>query len=1378
MPNRFKFKSVRSRLTFWFLAVAIMPLLIFFCVVYGMRVEKLKEKELNKLSAIRDLKVEQINGWLDGNTADIENIAGIHQFRRFLEEFHNNREYVPDPAVVNAVQKRLEQYASSFLVFPEISILHPETGVVLTSSNKACEGENRSREAYFQEALGTGRTYIQDVTYSTVEHRAIMTASTPIRCLKHNSEHVIGVLIARIDLNHSLYKLLKNRTGLGMTGETYIVNRDGLVLSELRWHEDAILRLRLQGKQVLPSVSGGTGTMEADDYRGERVLAAYTHIPRLGWGFVTKQDLQEVSYEIREMALHMLSLLFASIVSVFAIGFFVAKSIAKPVIDMAQVSQTIEAGDLSARNTVQAPDELGYLAQTFNGMAESVQKQLAILQGIEELNQVMMAARHLNEFYVTLLDKLIDLTDSDQGACFKYIHDGNRFDPAGSVGLNPQLLESFSAEHREGQFAKVLTPPKMYHTTTIPEDTVFAFKTIVGTALPREIISIPVVVKGQVQLIISLASLTGYSDYQLKIVEHVSTNIATALSNLMANEETARLAEQLQAKNTELKAQADELLIQAKELEQQSAELHHQNVELEMQRKQVEEASRLKSTFLSNMSHELRTPLNSVMALSKVLMMDEEGKLSEEELGYLEIIERNGKKLLSLINDILDLSKIEAGKVDLNVDRLSPASVIRNVLERLEPIAEAKGLDLIRDIPKDLPEIESDEARLDQIIQNAIGNAVKFTDEGSITVSASSDGNRVHIRVKDTGIGIPENELPYIFEEFRQVDGSPSRRHEGTGLGLAIASKTAGLLKGELTAESTYGKGSTFTLSLPLRWSGETVPHAPFFLNGHTRDEPAGQPVLIVDDDPAAIEMIAECLTAEGFATLKATSGEEALRLAHTHRPLAITLDILMPGMDGWEVLQALKANPKTAGIPVLIVSVSNDRATGVALGAVGFVTKPVVRKFLVDEIRKLGRTAEDLIMVVDDSEIDRREITRILEQEGMNTINAESGVHCLEMLKKTKPDVLVLDLMMPDMDGFQVLDHIRKDPSTLDLSVIIVTAKDLTAEDRAVLSGQVSSVLAKSHMMPTTLLEEIKKALAQIRRPTLEEGDPQVLTGQRILMVEDNETAVIQVKAVLEREGYIVDVARGGKEAIEYVQHTTPDGIILDLMMPEIDGFQVLEQIRGSEATATIPVLVLTAKDLTSEDLSKLSANHIQQLVQKGDVDTEHLLFKIELMLGGKPKPKHQASSEPKPADTVRISEKPKTIKKAAETRSNSPTVLVVEDNPDNMATIRAILKNRFQVTEARDGEEGLEKALSDPPDLILLDMALPKMDGFIVLRQLKSQDKARSIPVIALTARAMKGDREQILQAGFNDYIAKPIEPKELIEKMGEWLNQGIGK
>jgi signal transduction histidine kinase len=366
--------------------------------------------------------------------------------------------------------------------------------------------------------------------------------------------------------------------------------------------------------------------------------------------------------------------------------------------------------------------------------------------------------------------------------------------------------------------------------------------------------------------------------------------LSAAFANLLASDETRRLAEVLQASNQELQTQQEELQMQAVELRQQTEEIRAQNVELEQQRLAVEAASRLKSQFLSNMSHELRTPLNSVMALSRVLSMGAKDKLSEEELNYLEIIERNGKNLLTLINDILDLAKIESGRMDVKARPFSLATTLENIVESLSPLAGEKNLTLQLQLPEALPPLESDEVRVAQILQNLIANGVKFTDVGSVTVSAGVDGGKVVVEVADTGIGIAEGELPYIFDEFRQVDGSASRRHEGTGLGLAIARKAAEMLGGGIVVSSRVGLGSTFTLTLPLVWQDQVVQPGvdDFFAVADSRQhftDTASPLILLIEDNEAAIIQVRSVLETGGYRVAVARGGAGSLRFCRPYHP-------------------------------------------------------------------------------------------------------------------------------------------------------------------------------------------------------------------------------------------------------------------------------------------------------------------------------------------------------------------------------------------------------------------------------------------------------------------------------------------------------------
>ena len=1363
--KKFSFKSIRTRLAFWFLILALTPLFVGIIITFIQETHSMEKETSNKLIAIRDLKVQQLKSWLNERTSDLKAISTDNELVVLEDIIFKEHKDQSDLINYKNIQNILNQHMKYSETYDEIFIINPKTGIVEISTNRTSEGRDQSENAFFTQPMQTRELYIKNIYYSNFLARNTMTFSTPIFCSQHDSSHIIGILVARVDLKNSLYALLLDRVGLGETGETLIVNKDVKALNELRWYENAPLNLQLNAIPAIKASQGETGITKAIAYNGKKILAAYTYIPQTEWGFIAKQDLYELNVPIRNLARNFIFLLIVSTILIILVVFQISKQISKPVFYMNNVAKKIRSGDYSARNTIKSKDELGSLADSINEMTASIENKIVVQQGVVGISEVIVGKTSMQNFADELLKKLMEITKSNMGT-FYILNEGTKeFEHFTSVGANEKLLKPFSSENPEGEFGNAVSKKEIFYLQNIPEDTIFKFKTTAGDLIPKEIITIPIIIEDSVVALISLVNIHKFSNESLDIIEQSLNAINSSYSNLLGNERTRILAEHLSRTNQQLEAQSEELQNQTEELQQNSDELQEQNIELELQRKQVEEANRLKSEFLSNMSHELRTPLNSVMALSRVLMMQAKDKLSKDEGNYLKTIERNGKQLLDLINDILDLSKIEAGKMDVIPHRFSIKSTVNNIIESLIPIADEKGIKLAQKIPGDYPKIESDESRVTQILQNLIGNAIKFTEKGEVTVTAESDEENIFICVKDTGIGISQQDLPHIFDEFRQIDGSTARRYEGTGLGLAIAHKAVKMLGGDITVESIKYEGSSFTLTLPIEWKGIASAFESIAFYQNNKFSAEKKTVLVVDDEPIIIDIISKYLSREGYNVISASNGEDALELAEKFRPFAITLDVIMPEMDGLEALQKLKSNPSTANIPVIIVSVSDNKETGFALGAVGYVTKPINKNMLLAEIHKVDGLSPRLAMVVDDSEIDRNEISRILEEGDIDTIKIESGKECLSQLEKTLPDVLILDLIMPEIDGFEVLEKIRCNPKTQTLPVIIVTAKDLTNEDKKKLNGNVASILTKSEMTSNKLFEAIKNALLELERKFDERRVKLKESPERILLVEDNESAIAQIKSILKKEKYLIDVARGGQEAIDFVKHTIPDGIILDLMMPEIDGFQVLENIRGTKATAKIPVLILTAKDLTPDDLKVLSANKIQQLIHKGDVNKDELLFNINLMLRTKP----ILISE---NNELKVKTKKNVTPAKSIKRKGIPNILVVEDNPDNLLSIKAILKDRYNISEAMDGEQGLEMARSELPDLILLDIALPKLDGLSVVAKLKDEVKTKNIPVIAMTAQAMRGDKERIIEAGCDDYISKPVDAEKIINKIKQWL------
>lgn len=1367
--NKIAFSSIRLNLTFWLLFLALIPFTIGMIIAYQASSKALEKDNINKLTAIRDLKVDQIERWINERSGDLRTFAQNTDASVLIDALNS-----PDNNSYTQKQIRdiLHNYQKAFPLYDEIFIINSKTGIVDISTNRIREGRDKKDEAYFFDAIKANKIVISPVFYSAESGKNLLTFSAPVYDEWNENGKTIGVLVANIDLSNSLYPLLNNRIGLGKTGETLIVNKNAVAINELIYQQNATLQFQIAAEPAIFASQGKTGIVKSNDYRGSPVLAAYTYIPKTEWGVVCKQDLAELEAPTNEMGRKLFMLFILSGLIIIVIVYFVSKSISKPVVSMYRVAQKIGAGDFSARNIVKSNNELGSLAREFNTMADTTESKIKIQQGVVDISETMIGRLNMQQFGSSLLKRLMKITEANMSTFYILNNETLEYDHFVSVGANKEMLSSFSAENPPGEFGNTLSTKKIFYLRNIPESTIFKFKTIAGEAIPKEIITIPIMVENAIVAIISLVNIQTFSHEAYEILNLSWTNINTSYSNLIVSERTRVLAEYLSETNQKLEAQSEELQDQAEELQDQASELQYnsnelqeQNIELEIQRKQVETANKLKSEFLSNMSHELRTPLNSIMALSRVLITQANDKLNEEENNYLQIVERNGKRLLSLINDILDLSKIEAGKMEINPKFISIKSLLQISKENLQNLAEEKGLTFILDIPQSLPQIETDESKLHQVLTNIIGNSVKFTEKGSIHISANYDSENVFIKISDSGIGIAEKDLPYIFDEFRQVDGTSSRQYEGTGLGLAIAKKIIQILGAKIEVESKLGIGSAFTISIPIKWHEKILTDDSFHFE-NLPSQSTENTILIVDDDPKTIKIISEYLIEAGYKTITATSGAQALKLAGEYLPFAITLDIVMEDMDGWEVLQKLKHQFKTKDIPVIVVSVSDERDTGLALGAVGFIHKPVNKNVLISQIREINQKPGS-VMIVDDNEFELKQISKIIETEKIETILALSGKECIRLLENKIPDLLVLDLMMPEMDGFSVLEKLRKDKKTQNLPVIIVTAKDLTKDEKNKLRGNVQSLVAKSETSPVFLLNEIKRILKELEKTRGMDVTTKKNSKTRILIVEDNPDAIIQVKSVLEKENYAVDVANGGKDALDYLQNNIPDGIILDLMMPEIDGFEVLEKIRIAESTKNIPVLILTAKDLNKNDLAKLKTNNIQQLVLKGDVDINGLLKNINLMLGNEPKEIIQNSEVTVSGSKIQVQNpNPKSL-------NGLPNILIVEDNDDNRTTLKAILKDKYSIAEAIDGEQGFALAQTQIPDIILLDMSLPGLSGEKLIRHFKFNEKTKNIPLIAVTAQAMMGDKERFLALGCDGYVSKPIDQNVLLTEMNRLLN-----
>jgi len=505
------------------------------------------------------------------------------------------------------------------------------------------------------------------------------------------------------------------------------------------------------------------------------------------------------------------------------------------------------------------------------------------------------------------------------------------------------------------------------------------------------------------------------------------------------------------------------------------AMLQKKHEELVKANERLREADRLKSQFLANMSHELRTPLNAIIGFSEILLDGLAGELTPQQWEFANNIHSSGKHLLELINDLLDLSKIEAGKMQLEYSRFSIRTIIDEVRSTIAPIIAEKEQEFSVEIEDDLPELYADKFRIKQVLLNLLSNATKFTDKGGkIGIKAYKESeNFVTVAVWDTGCGIPEDQREAIFDEFRQVDGSTSREHEGTGLGLAISKRIVELHGGRIWVESKVGEGSTFYFTIPT-------------VSALVRTTAPRRTVLVVEDDTSTCELITIYLNQEGYNVVQAHTGEDALRKAHRIKPDLITLDILLPDIDGWEVLHQLKEDEETKDIPVVIVSIVDNKGLGLSLGADAYLVKPINREDLVHILEKLGlKTTPDkngiTALIVDDDPACVQLMSSMLESEGYAVLRAYGGEEALEILKKERPDFILLDLLMPDVTGLDVISHLQEDPDLRKIPIIVVTAKALSASEKQFLKGKIKSLMHKGGFTKDMLLAQIKKIESRI---------------------------------------------------------------------------------------------------------------------------------------------------------------------------------------------------------------------------------------------------------------------------------------------------------
>ncbi len=911
--------------------------------------------------------------------------------------------------------------------------------------------------------------------------------------------------------------------------------------------------------------------------------------------------------------------------------------------------------------------------------ARTRERQAWLQAGQVELAAAMMGEKSVEQLAEGILGFFARYVGSHAGALFK--GESTEYRLAATLGVPADAELPLRFGIKEGLLGQAASEGRVIVIDDVPEG-YLTLGSAFGRDKPRHLVIVPTTADGFVNAVIELGFLRPVDEQVLELLRQGEAAMGVALRSARyrtqlqdALEETQRQSEELQVQAEELRVSNEELEEQGRALKESQVRLEQQQVELEQTNSQLEEqaqtletqrdelertaaaielkareleqASQYKSDFLANMSHELRTPLNSLLILSKLLSDNPDGNLSDDQVKYARTIHSSGDDLLTLINDILDLSKIEAGQLQIRPENVALTRLSNDLRSLFQPVADERGLTFEIVIAKDAPAvIETDRQRLEQILKNLLSNAFKFTERGVVRLAVAPAGaGRLALAVSDTGIGISPEQQQGVFEAFRQADGTISRRYGGTGLGLSISRELARLLGGVIALESTPGEGSTFTVTIPFVYApGDINPReAPPAPSDETK-VPAPPRVrrkasvarveddrdtltdtrrllLVIEDDPGFAGIVCDLSRELGFQCLVAGTAEEALSLAAQYRPHAIVLDVGLPDQSGLTVLDRLKRDDATRHIPIHVVSGTDHSQTALSLGAVGYLIKPVQREQLSEVLQnlesQLTRTMRR-VLIVEDDDVQRDAVSRLLASGDVETVGVGTAAECLEALRSQTFDCMVLDLSLPDASGFSLLESLSQGDHAFP-PVIVYTGHDLSADDEQRLRRYSHSIIIKGAKSPERLLDEVSLFLHQVvadlppeqqRMIRKARNRDAVLEGRRILVVEDDVRNVYSLTSVLEPRGASVQIARNGQEAIVALAQSADGGsaavdlVLMDVMMPVMDGLEATRRIRADSRWTDLPIIMLTAKAMPDDQERCLEAGANDYMAKPIDVD------------------------------------------------------------------------------------------------------------------------------------------------------------------------------
>jgi len=1307
-----------------FLLVALLPMLVVSFVSLRQARINLHQNAETILEQAATSKSLQISQYFESMLATLEFEGERRANLRLLENLISLRDQANKPLqeFINSLPwiRLVDQWAGDLFYFHkrfnfhDVFLVAANGDILYSVAAKDDLGTNlfddTNRETKFAAAcrrsIERGQASFSDYEYYGPSKKVISGFLT-VPIIDDVGER-IGVLAAQFPLS-PIRKLLEEEGQVAGTPNNYLVGPDLTLRSVMPWDpEQELVDRRVLTEQTklftehLVKGGGSGADHNAITYSGpagNQVIGMHhgVKIGNLVFGLITEIDAGKAFAAAR--ALRQKVILLSSIIFFLVLLLLppLVLSIVRPIIQLTRQTKQVTSGDYTNLFEVEAKNEIGALSRSFNTMVASLQRSQEqeeqnnwLQDGQLKLSDIMRGELAMTEFCNRTVSFLAEYLGAEIGVMYTVSRE-KRLMLSGSYALTAgrEFRREFALG--EGVVGQVALEKQTVLLPSVPNDYILV-QSGLGQSEPHSILVVPIVVDGSVLAVLEFASLTPFMNRVQLFVEQVTEKIGVSIQTLRSNRRVQELLEEsqaqteelaareeelsqanqglekqtsalqkseafLQAQQEELKQTNEELEEQAQLLEEQKSSLNNKNLRLDEARKEMETASRYKSEFLANMSHELRTPLNSILLLSQHLANNKEKSMTKKQVECAATVHSSGAELLTLINEVLDLAKVESGKMLLALDDCYISDITAGMKRNFQPVADNKGVTFAFQIAADMPAIiRSDCQRIGQIVKNLLSNAFKFTETGTVTLEVKKEEGELPFRfiVTDSGIGIREENIKSVFHAFQQEDGSTSRKYGGTGLGLSISRELAGLLGGTLSATSAKGEGAVFTLALPeqvgqadvesgkkstlvvkkvpaqveRKSKGTSTLKTEEYLADDRRDiEEDSRSILIIEDDQTFARILRDSARERGFKALVAESGETGLQMTEQYKPDGIILDMELPGMNGKNVLSRLKEDLQTRHIPVHIVSAADDTCEARHMGAVGYLTKPVNMDAIHDTFSRIEKVISrkvKTVLLVEDDETMRREVTELLADTVVTVTSAATGAQAMDLLKHEEFDCIIVDLGLPDISGYELIKQM-KNVKDFQAPIIIHTARELTSREQRTLGTLSDAIVVKDAKSMDRLLDESSLFLHRVATDLPEKKKAiirkfhdreAILENKKILIVDDDMRNVFSLSSILEEKGIVTEMAENGKVALEkLVEHPDTDLVLMDIMMPEMDGYEAMREIRKMESKLRkVPILALTAKAMKGDRARCIDAGASDYLAKP--VDAEKLFSMLRVWL------------------------------------------------------------------------------------------------------------------------------------------------------------------